>query len=386
MRSIRLFQRPSTPAAEEITGPARCGRRTKALIERLRTGDVAVIDHLDLDRIAAESLVQAGVVAVVNASASSSGRYPNDGPLALLHAGIALLDCVGDSLFDLIKDGDTVTIVDDLVLVRRVPIVRGTRQSIESVMAIHEGSREGLAHEFAQFLENTAEYLETNRDLVTTELEIPELSVQLAGRHALVVVRGSDYREDLRLIRGSGYIRELRPILIGVDGGADALLDQGLKPDLIVGDFDSVSERAIRCGADLVVHGFPDGSAPGSVRLAALGVDHHVVRASGTSEDLALLLAYQSGSELLVAVGTHTSMADFLDKGRKGMASTLVTRMKVGSTLVDAKGVSRLYQTRVRARDLLLLVFAALVALGAVVAVSEPVQLIIRALWTDLTN
>jgi len=385
-RSVRLFQRPSSPTSDELTGPARIGRRTKALIERLRHGDVAVIDHVDLDRIAADSLVEAGVVAVLNAAPSCSGRYPNEGPLVLLRAGVVLIDGIGPQLMELIAEGDTVTVLDDVVMIRRVPIVSGVRQSVESIEAIHASSQAGLAHEFARFLENTAEYLETNRDLVTTDLVLPDLGVDMAGRHALVVVRGSDHREDLALIKGSGYIRELRPVLIGVDGGADALLDAGLKPHIIVGDFDSVSEKALRCGATLICHAYPDGEAPGAARLDALGLAHHQVRASGTSEDLALLLAHQSGSDLLVAVGTHTSMVDFLDKGRKGMASTLVTRMKVGSILVDAKGVSRLYQTNVRKRDLLVLVLAAVVALVAVMAVSEPVQLIIRALWTDLTN
>ena len=385
-RSVRLFQRPTSPTTDELTGPARLGVRTKALIERLRPGDIAVIDHLDIDRIAADSLVEAGVVAVLNAAPSCSGRYPNQGPLVLLRAGVALVDGLGPDLMELVGEGDTVTVLDGVVMIRRVPVITGVRQSIESIEEIHAASQEGLTHEFARFLENTAEYLETNRDLVTSDLVLPDLGVEMAGRHALVVVRGSDHREDLALIKGSGYVRELRPVLIGVDGGADTLLDAGLKPHIIVGDFDSVSEKALRCGATLICHAYPNGEAPGAARLDALGLTHHQVRASGTSEDLALLIAHQSGADLLVAVGTHTSMVDFLDKGRKGMASTLVTRMKVGPILVDAKGVSRLYQTNVRKRDLLLLVLAAVVALVAVMAVSEPVQLIIRALWTDLTN
>lgn len=217
-------------------------------------------------------------------------------------------------------------------------------------------------------------------------LVVPDVGVDFTDRHVLVVVRGHDYRDDLALIRSSGYITEMRPLLVGVDGGADALLELGLTPDVIVGDFDSVSERALQCGASLVVHAFPDGHAPGAERLDELGLAHTSFLASGTSEDIAMLLAYEHGAALIVAVGTHTSMVDFLDKGRSGMASTVVTRMKVGPILVDAKGVSRLYRAQVRKRDLLLLVAAAVVAMIVIALVSEPIRLIIRVYWDDLTN
>ncbi|HKY16238.1 MAG TPA: putative cytokinetic ring protein SteA, partial [Microthrixaceae bacterium] len=240
--------------------------------------------------------------------------------------------------------------------------------------------------EFSQFIDNTMEFVEENLDLLADDMVVPDVGIDFRDRHVLLVVRGHDYRDDLALIRGSGYIREMRPILIGVDGGADALLDMGLVPDMIIGDFDSVSERALSSGAHLVVHAYRDGRAPGADRLLDLGLEYHEFRASGTSEDIAMLLAYELGAELIVAVGTHTSMVDFLDKGRRGMASTVVTRMKVGPRLVDAKGVSRLYKTRVRKRDLLMLVGAAVIALVVFALVSEPVRLIIRAYWSDFTN
>jgi uncharacterized membrane-anchored protein len=214
---------------------------------------------------------------------------------------------------------------------------------------------------------------------------VPDVGVPLAGRHVLIVVRGIDYKEDLALLRQSGYLNEMRPVLIGVDGGADALMEIGERPDLIIGDFDSVSEATLRCGAELIVHGYTDGRAPGAKRLDDLLLPYTVFSAPGTSEDVAMLLAYEQGAELIVAVGTHNSMVEFLDKGRAGMASTFLVRMKVGSALVDAKGVSRLYQQTVRRRDLLMMVGAAVATLVVVVLLSTPVRLVLRTLWITLT-
>ncbi len=344
-----------------------------------------MIDHEDLDRVAAESLIARGVSAVVNAAATSSGRYPNEGPLLLLDAGVTLLDECGPAVMD-VTEGDLGVVDGEAFVVGGVRIAEGTRQTVASIEAIHDDSRTRLGAEFSRFIDNTMDYVEDNLDLLADDLEIPDIGIDLTDRHALMVVRGHDFRDDLALIRGSGYVSEMKPVLIGVDGGADALLDVGLTPHVIIGDFDSVSERALRSGAVLVVHAYRDGRAPGAARLEALGLEFVEFRASGTSEDIAMLLAYEGGCELIVAVGTHTSMVDFLDKGRRGMASTVVTRMKVGPKLVDAKGVSRLYRNRVRKRDLLMLVAAAIIALVVIAIVSEPVRLIIRAYWVDFTN
>ena len=367
-----------------VSGTARGDVRTKDLVKRLVPGEVAVIDHLDLDRVAAETLAESGIVAVINAAESSSGRYPNEGPVIILSAGIVLIDAVGPEVMRSIPDGSAITIDGDEISVDGEFLASGTRQSLESIAMIHTASRATLGAEFIRFVENTVEYFDQNRDLVSDDLEVPDVGINFEGRHALMVVRGHDYREDLHLLRASGYIAEQRPILIGVDGGADALLELGMTPDVIVGDFDSVSEATLRCGAKLVVHAFPDGHAPGAQRLDDLGLRYFVFRASGTSEDIAMLLAFNRGAELIVAVGTHSSMIDFLDKGRSGMASTILTRMKVGPALVDAKGVSRLYRTAVRKRDLLLLILGALVAIVIIVVVSEPVRLLIRSLWSNL--
>ena len=369
-----------------VSGIARVDRRTKRLVKRLLPGEIAVIDHADIDRIAAETLIEAGAGAVVNASRSITGRYPNVGPLLLCAAGIPLVDGVGAEVLDVISEGMILTVDGDEVRLGGETIAKGARQSMQLIEEQIEGARRSMGAELERFAENTLAYLRRESHLLTDEPDVPPLSLDIKGRHVLIVVRGSDYRQDLEMLRRSGYLGEMRPVLIGVDGGADALLEIGTTPDVIIGDFDSVSERALRSGAELIVHGYEDGRAPGAKRLDDLGLEHVVWHAAGTSEDIAMLLAYEKGAELIVAVGTHNSMVDFLDKGRAGMASTFLVRMKVGPILVDAKGVSHLYQHSVRRGDLALLVLSALATIAVIIVVSEPVRLVIRAYWLSLTS
>lgn len=369
-----------------MSGRAVVDHRTKRLVGRLTPGDIAVIDHEDLDRVAAESLVEARPAAVLNAARSSTGRYPNEGPLIVLEAGIVLVDDLGEAVMDEISEGDLVTVKEGQVLLADRIVAEGLCQDSTTIGAVHDWSRARLGAELSRFVENTVQYVEDNEDLLADDLEVPDIGIDWAGRHVLVVVRGHDYKEDLAHLRASWYLREMSPLIVAVDGAADALLNMGVTPDVIVGDMDSVTEDGLRCGAELVVHAYRDGWAPGSVRLELLGLEYHLFQASGTSEDIAMLMAWQMGAELIVAVGTHTSMVDFLDKGREGMASTMMTRMKVGPILVDAKGVSRLYGGRVRKRDLILLVLAALFAMTVVVIISEPIRLLIRTNWVLLTG
>ena len=350
-------------------GPARLDMRTKRLTKRLRPGDIAIIDHVDLDRVAAEALVAAKVCAVVNAAPSISGRYPNLGPEILFAAGVPLLDDVEGDVFAQIREGETVRLYDDTLYAAdgRV-LAKGTVQTAESIAAAMAEARAGLAVQLESFASNTMEYLKRERDLLLDGVGVPEIRTKLEGRHALVVVRGYDYRRDLAALRH--YIREFRPVLIAVDGGADALLEVGLKPDIIVGDMDSVTDAALRCGAEVVVHAYRDGTAPGLLRVQDLGVDPVVFPAAGTSEDVALLLADEKGAQLIVAVGTHATLVEFLDKGRSGMASTFLTRLRVGGKLVDAKGVSRLYRSRIPAPTLALLVLATFITFAVVLYVT----------------
>jgi uncharacterized membrane-anchored protein len=375
-----------TREPEAHTAIARVDTRTKRLVKRVQPGEIMVIDHADLDRVAAETIVEAQAGAVINAADSISGRYPNLGPLLVCAAGIPLIDGVGSEVMAAIEDGQVVTISGGDVLVDGTVVGSGVRQSMQLLEDRIETARQSMGAELERFAENTLSYLSQERHLLLDEPDIPEIALDMKDRHVLIVVRGAEYKDDLDTLRRSGYVGEMRPLLVGVDGGADALLEIGQVPDLIIGDMDSVSERALRCGAALVVHGYEDGRAPGSKRLNDLGLDHVVYSAAGTSEDIAMLLAYEKGAELIVAVGTHSSMVEFFDKGRAGMASTFLVRMKVGPILVDAKGVSRLYHHTVRKGDLALLVLSAVFTLVVIIVISEPVRLVLRGYWLTLTS
>jgi uncharacterized membrane-anchored protein len=357
-------------------------RRTKNLLGRVQPGEMAVIDHEDLDRVSAEGLVEKGVSGVVNAARSTSGRYPNLGPLILVEHGIPLIDGVGKLLMAKVKEGQDIRIEEDRVYAGKELVGVGVRQTPESVTAAMEVAQRRLSEQFERFAANTVQFMVRERDLLFGGSGMPDLDHQMTGRHVLVVVRGYHYKEDLATLRP--YIRELRPVLIGVDGGADALLEEGYRPELIVGDMDSVSEPALRSGAEIVLHAYPNGHAPGRERLTALGLQHKVVQASGTSEDVAFLLAHEKGADLIVAVGSHGNLREFLDKGRMGMSSTFLVRLRVGEILVDAKGVSRLYRARIRARDTVLLVGSALLAMAVVVAISPPLRLLAKLAWESL--
>ena len=375
MRLVPLRRRQPDPGPGDVAGPVRMDRRTKNLVKRLRPGDVAVIDHADIDRVAAETLVECRPAAVVNVAASISGQYPHAGPMVLVEAGIPLLDDAGEDAFDFLREGDHVRIDPDGAVHRDDSrIAAGEWLQPEDVRKRIDAAKDNLASALEDFTLNTLSYVRRDRDLLLEGIDIPALKTSMRDRHVLVVVRGHDYKKDLSTLRG--YIHEFRPVLIGVDGGADALLEEGYKPDVILGDMDSVTSEALSCGAEVVVHAYPDGRAPGKERVEALGVTPYVFPGAGTSEDMAMLLAYEADCDLIVAVGSHASMVEFLDKGRPGMASTFLVRLKVGSKLVDAKGVNRLYRQGVRRSDLLLLVAAAMFAMLAISLVSEPVRLV----------
>jgi uncharacterized membrane-anchored protein len=334
----------------------------------LRPGDIAVIDHIDLDRVAADSLVAVGVAAVLNAKPSISGRYPNLGPEALVSAGIALIDDLGEDVFRALREGDHVRVEGNAVFIGEEKVASGVRHDAASVNLNMAEAREGLSVQLEAFAANTMDFLKQEKDLLLDGIGVPDVTTKIAGRHALIVVRGYDYQADLEVLRP--YIREFKPVLIGVDGGADALVEAGYSPDMIIGDMDSVTDDVLRCGAEIVVHAYPDGRAPGLSRVHQLGLAATAFPAAATSEDIALLLADEKGATMIVAVGTHFTLVEFLDKGRNGMASSFLTRLKIGSKLVDAKGVSRLYRQTMSGPALLLLVLTAIAAMAAAVAVS----------------
>ena len=346
----------------EFTGRARLGRRTKNLVSRLGPDDVAIIDHQDLDRVTAEELLESGVRVVVNVSHSQSGRYPNPGPLLLVRGGVRLIDAPGAPLFDDISDGEDVTVRGASLFRNGTCLANGHTLTAEELARALAEQRGRVTEALEGFAENTMRYLREEGRLLAEGVDFPPLETRFRERHALVVARGPGYKRDLAIVRS--YVRAFKPVVVGVDGGADALLSGGMKPHVIVGDMDSVSDSALRCGAELVVHAYRDGEAPGAARLERLGVKFATVSAPGISEDIALLLAFEKGAELIVAVGTHFNLTEFLERDRAGMSSTFVTRLKVGEILIDAKGVSRLVSRQV---GLWPLVAFAVAGLGAVV-------------------
>ena len=363
----------------EFTGPARLDRRTKNLTRRLRPGDIAVIDHRDLDRVSAEELVEAGTRVVVNCSPSQTGRFPNPGPLLLVRGGVQLIDVDGLELFDALNDGEVVSVRGGRVYRNGTCLASGRALGERELATALAEQRGRVTEALEQFADNTMRYLRDEGRLLSEGIDFPSLRTSFRDRHALVVARGPGMKRDLAIVKP--YIRDFKPVLVAVDGGADALLEAGVKPHVIVGDMDSVSDKALKSGAELVVHAYRgNGSAPGAARLDALGVPYQSVSVPGISEDLALLLAYEKGAELIVAVGTHFNLVEFMERDRAGMASTFVTRLKVGEILVDAKGVSRLVSRRVGVWPLVAFLLAGIGGIVVAIAASPTLRNVISVL------
>jgi uncharacterized membrane-anchored protein len=377
--SGRLQRQQTLEPGAAIHGTARLGRKTKDLVKRLRPSDIAVINHTNIDRIGAEELIATGVRAVLNASESTNGRYPNAGPLLLTQAGIRLIDVPGTALFDQLKDGDPITVDGGTIIRRGTEVVTGRVLQTAELASELEHQRGRIDVALAEFAENTVSHMRQEGDLLAGRIDFPPTRTVFRDRHVLIVVRGTTHRRDLQALRA--YIRDVRPVLIGVDGGADALLEAGLTPDLILGDMDSASDRALNSGAELIVHAYPDGRAPGRERVLGLGHEHTVLPAAGTSQDVAMLMAYEKGAGLIVSVGAHFNLIEFLDKDRSGMSSTFLTRLRIGETLVDAKGVSRLYNAGVGAGPMALFVLAAVALLVTVVASASALGDVADLLW-----
>jgi uncharacterized membrane-anchored protein len=365
----------------------RPGRKTKLLVRHLRRGDVALVDHLDIDRVSAEELIAAGAAAVLNCSPSSSGTYPNLGPQLLVEAGVLLVDLPDDSLFETISEGEPIVVVDGgptsgEVLRDGKPLARGEVLDLDRVCAETEARRREIGEALERFAHNTIEHMREERELLAGRIELPRFQTEFRDRSTLVVVRGVGHQHDLRVLKP--FIRDMRPLLIAVDGAADALMEEGLRPHMVVGDMDSASEEALRCGAELVVHSYPDGRAPGRHRVEELGLDFKLVPAPGTSQDVALLIAAEKGARLIVSVGSQFNLVEFLDRNRRGMSSTFLTRLRIGEILVDAKGVNRLYRPRPGPRPLLFVIFAGLIALLAVVWMTPALRDVVELIWLKL--
>jgi uncharacterized membrane-anchored protein len=371
-------------SAGDVTGRARLGRRTKDLVKRLGPDDVAIVDHADIDRVSAQELLESGVRAVVNVARSTTGRFPNPGPLELVRAGVRLVDVPDAELFDLLSDGEVVRLDGGTIWRNGTLLAEGTVLDAASLEQALDEQQGRVAQALEAFAENTLLHLREEAGVLSEGIELPALRTRFRDRHALVVARGPGYKSDLRMVRP--YIREFRPVLVAVDGGADALREVGLEPHVIVGDFDSVSDAALRSNAELVVHGYTGGGAPGAERLQRAGRQFHVVSAPGISEDLALQLAFEKGAALIVAVGTHFNLVEFLERDRAGMASTFVTRLKVGESLVDAKGVSRLVSRRVGIWPLAVFATIGVTAIVVAVLASPALRNVIESTTRAIAN
>lgn len=362
-------------------GIVRLGTKTKDLAKRLKPGEIALIDHQDLDAMGALGLAETGIEVVLNAADSITGRYPNLGPKLLLERKIKVIDQLGKDIFAKVKDGEQLRIVENSIYLNDNCIAAGRLLDHNFVLVAMEQAKANIDNEIDKFVDNTIEYMQKEKDLWLTEFRIPKIKTAIADRHVVVVVRGINYQEDLSVI--GSYIEEMSPVLIGVDGGADALIEFKHKPDIIIGDMDSITDQALKVDAEILVHAYPDGRCPGAKRLSELGVRYKIFPAPGTSEDIALLLAYELGAQLIVAVGLHSNLIDFLEKGRPGMASTFLTRMKIGSILVDAKGVSQLYTGKSGLLHLPLLI-AALIPIILIIMLAAPWRGLIRLLWLQI--
>lgn len=367
-----------------IRGKIVIDKRTKNLVKRIKANQIAIIDHQDLDQVASKSLVEKQVKAVINLSPSISGKYPNCGPSLLLKAQIPLIDIEGGNkeISSKLNNGDIISITKGKISKNGELIAFG-REVLESEIECKiKESRENIETELSKFIDNTLKYARKEKNLIV-DLTAPDIGIDFNGKHVLIVVRGMDYKDDLQAIKS--YICEMNPIIIAVDGGADACLEYGYKPDIIIGDMDSVSDFALKKTKRIIVHAYSDGIAPGLERVKQLGLDHILYPAPGTSEDIAMILAYDKGAELITAVGTHSNMIDFLEKGRKGMASTLLVRLKLGNKLIDAKGVSKLYQNKIHYRYWVQVLVSIFIPLFFISLFSPPIKQIFQLLALKLS-
>ena len=359
------------PALPGVHGPARVHRRTASVLGRLQAGDVAVIDHTDMDRETAQAFVDAGVVAVVNAGPMISGRYPNLGPERLVEAGVLVVDGVGSEVFDRVKDGAALRIDGGEVHAGDDLVATGRELTDELVRKEMGEARSGLAAQLESFTHNTTEFLRREQDLLLHGHGVPRTATEMAGRPVVVAVRSHGWEDELRGIKS--FVREQRPVLIGVDRGADALVSAGHRPDVVVvtgGSDDLPAAAVLRKARDVVV--LVERGAPRSVTepFERIGVRALRFETTATTEDAALLLASAREPALIVGVGMHATLSEFLDRRRAGLASTFLTRLKLGPDLVDAAALPRLYDGAVRPRHLLGAVVAGVLAVGAAVSVT----------------
>ncbi|WP_243794111.1 putative cytokinetic ring protein SteA [Saccharopolyspora gloriosae] len=352
-----------------VIGTARVPRRTDELPQRLGPGDIVLLDQVDLDRRTADTLVAAGVVGVVNAAPSISGRFPNLGPEVLSAAGVALIDGVGREPMRVIKDGARLRLHEGRLYSGDREVGCGAEQDADSIADQLIEAKAGMTAQLEAFSADTIEFLRTERMLILDGVGVPAVTVPIEDRHVLVLVPGYGHVDDLKRLKR--YIKYYRPVLIGVDAGADTLLRAGYRPDVIVGDPGGIATETLKRATEVVVPAHLDGHAPGIERIQDLGIGALTFPASGNPEDLALLIADAHNARLVVTVGFQATLHEFLDRGRSGSnPSTFLTRLRLGSRLVDGAAVASLQRAAGSNGALVLLFFAALVVLAVALAVS----------------
>lgn len=382
---MKLLSRQSR-ALPGVTGVARVSRRSDTLLRRLSDGDIAVIDHIDIDRATADAMVKAGVSAVINSAPSISGRYPNLGPEILVASGVLLIDDVGEKIFSRIKDGSKLRLDGAAVYQGEELIAEGIEQTPESVADLLIEAKAGMSAQLEAFAANAIEYMKRERTLLLDGVGIPEISTKIAGKQVLIVAAGFDTEAELKSLKK--YIADYRPVLVGVDGGADALRQAGYKPNLIIGNPEQIGPDTLTGGAEVVIPADVDGHAPGLERLQDLGLGAVTFPATGTTEDLALLLVDAREASLIVTVGMHTTLTDLLDH-KGGAASTFLVRMRVANKIVEAPAVARLYKARISWWLVVMLMIVAVAAIVAALLVSDVSHTYVdlaRQWWNDFAN
>jgi len=370
-----------------VKGRVVIDKKTKELVQRIKAGEIGIINHRDIDQIAAKTLIEKNIIAVINTDSSLTGRYLNKGPELLINAGITVIDILNkDILYNEINEGDYILIKDNKIYKNCNLISTGIKIDQNYIKKKMIRAKYNLNNELNDFIENTLLYARKEKELIL-DLKVPDINLDINKRQVLIVVRGAEYKDDLRVI--SSYVKDLKPIIIAVDGGADACLEFGYIPDIVIGDMDSISDNAlkkvIKRDSILIVHAYPDGRAPGLKRLKKMNINPIIFPAPGTSEDIAMLLAYEKGAELITAVGTHSNMIDFLEKDRPGMGSTLLARMKIGNKLIDAKGVSKLYHVNLSNIYFIPLFLAFLLPVIITIFFSTPLKQLIQLFIYKIT-